>query len=413
MVMRFQSGGESRKFVEKRVKIPRDNIYRQVGLKIGKIYNFDIPNYQESMGKLEEDTHAHARLHLCKITKAKYSDEEFTELSNEIEVIIFPKGCKERIGRCTGFPADRCKFKRLFSFVKDKVASVSKVYPATNGTKRPPKRANDGPGGITAEEIGNPSHQGTQMQEEKTKDIPEMLSNLSVNDSDGIHKESQYHHPCTQLQGQGNVDIPLNATRKEETGKNWPIFLSDRMPDIIDEVSKKLLEMTNPSLLFDVMPWKTIEDGNSLFRAASIAIRKDDSMHADLRQRVFQEMTNHPNWYNKDDPNFWSPFGNDNEIMLENYSYYLTNTPKSNEPCDMNHILALSAVLNQPIEVYYPPIKDIVNAYSRVLKGRGVKEPNDPDTKIKIMWTTTELPSQITEFKPNHFVPLRKINQMF
>ena len=59
MVVKFRNGDESGISVKKRVKIPRDNIYRQVALKIGKAYNFDIPNYQALMKNLEEDTHAH------------------------------------------------------------------------------------------------------------------------------------------------------------------------------------------------------------------------------------------------------------------------------------------------------------------------------------------------------------------
>ena len=164
--------------------------------------------------------------------------------------------------------------------------------------------------------------------------------------------------------------------------------------------------MTNPGLLEVVMPKRTIGDGNCLFRAASIAVYADESRHSALRHLVFREMKENPEWYNKDDPNFCSPFANDHEIMLENYSYYIQNTPKTNEWCDINHILALSAVLNTPIESYYPPVQSIVSPYSRVLKGRGVREPDDPDTKFKIMWTTTELPQPIKDFRPNHFVPL-------
>ena len=57
--MKFQNDGESGKPVEKPIKIPRDNIYRQVALKIGKAYNLAIPNYQDSIKKLDKDTHAH------------------------------------------------------------------------------------------------------------------------------------------------------------------------------------------------------------------------------------------------------------------------------------------------------------------------------------------------------------------
>ena len=182
-----------------------------------------------------------------------------------------------------------------------------------------------------------------------------------------------------------------------------PIFNYEQ-PSNIDEVARTLLAKFNPALLQVVVPMETVGDGNCLFRAASIAEYGDERRHEDLRQRVFLEMKENPKWYNKDDPNFCSPFANNLEIMLENFSYYIENTPKSNSWCDINHILALSAVLNKPVESYYP--RSIVHAFSRIITGRGVKESNDPDTKIKIMWTTTDLPQQDTEFTPNHFVPL-------
>ena len=174
----------------------------------------------------------------------------------------------------------------------------------------------------------------------------------------------------------------------------------------IDDVSRTLLEWFNPALLQVVMPMKTMGDGNCLFRAASIAVYGDETRHAYLRQRVFLEMKENPKWYNKDDPNFCSPFANDLEILLEDFSYYIENTPKSNAWCDVNHILALSAVLNKPIESYYPPIRSIVSPFCRIIIGRGIDESNEPDPKVKIMWTSTNLPQQATEFIPNHFVPL-------
>ena len=182
-----------------------------------------------------------------------------------------------------------------------------------------------------------------------------------------------------------------------------------KTPSKLDKVSRTLLEMTNPGLLEFVMPQRTIGDGNCLFRAASIAVYADETRHASLRQLVFREMKEHPEWYNKDDPNFCSPFSNDHEILLENFASYCENTPKLNEWCDINHILALSAVLNIPIESYYPSIQSIVSPYSRILIGRGVKKPDNPDTALKIMWTCTELPQRIQDFVPNHFVPLIRL----
>ena len=169
----------------------------------------------------------------------------------------------------------------------------------------------------------------------------------------------------------------------------------------IDEVSRNLLEMTNPSLLEVVMPKRTIRDNNSLFRAASIAVFADETRHSALRQLVFREMNENPKWYDKDDPNFSSPFAFFTKSIFQKHSCKRADCLEA-----INHILALSAVLNTPIESYYPPIKGIVSPYSKVLKGRGVQEWDNPDPKFKIMWTTTELPQSIKDFRPSHFVPL-------
>ena len=108
----------------------------------------------------------------------------------------------------------------------------------------------------------------------------------------------------------------------------------------------------------------TIGDGNCLFRAVSIAVYKDENRHSGLRQLVFREMKENPKWYDKHDPDFCSPFANDQEILLEDFSYYMEKTPKQGEWCDINQILALSAVLNSPIDSYYPPIQSIVSPYT-------------------------------------------------
>ena len=164
--------------------------------------------------------------------------------------------------------------------------------------------------------------------------------------------------------------------------------------------------MTNPELLESVLPWKTVGDGNCLFRAISIAAYNDERRHVQLRWRVFQEIRDNPTWYDKDDPNYCSPFANDLGITLENYSYYFVSTPKDGVWSDINHILASSAVLNTPIMSYFPSIQSTVSSFSRVVIGRNVSNPDTMDTKIKLMWTSTEFPKKLENFIPNHFVPL-------
>ena len=174
----------------------------------------------------------------------------------------------------------------------------------------------------------------------------------------------------------------------------------------IDRVSVQLLKMTDPKLLESFLPWKTNGDGNCLFRAASIAAYNDERQYKQLRWRVFQEIRDYPEWYDKDDPNYCSPFANDLGINLETYSYYFVSTPKDGVWSDINHILALSAVLNAPIMSYFPSVQRNVSSYSRILIGRNVSRPDTFDNIIRIMWTATKVPRNIENFVPNHFVAL-------
>ena len=174
----------------------------------------------------------------------------------------------------------------------------------------------------------------------------------------------------------------------------------------IDKVSFQLLKKIDPKLLKFAVPCKTIGDGNCLFRAVSLAAYNDESWHTQLRWHVFQEIRDYPEWYDKDDPNYCSPFANDMGIHLENYSYYFVSTPKDGVWSDINHILAISAVLNAPIMSYFPSFETTVSSYSRIVIGRNVSMPVNFDNIIRIMWTTTVAPKHIKNFIPNHFVPL-------
>ena len=178
------------------------------------------------------------------------------------------------------------------------------------------------------------------------------------------------------------------------------------MAENVDFVSKQILILTNPYLLEDFVPKKTVGDGNCLFRAASIAAYNNENWHTDLRQRTFQEIRDNPTWYDKDDSNYCSPFANDPGIKIGKYAKYLLNTPKDGEWSDINHMLALSAVLKTPIESVFPSTQGNVCPLSRLLIGRNVLIDDDSASIIKIMWTSLTPPEKIEEFIPNHFVPL-------
>lgn len=174
----------------------------------------------------------------------------------------------------------------------------------------------------------------------------------------------------------------------------------------IDQISVEILTMTDPNILESLLPLKTIGDGNCLFRAASIAAYNDESRHTELRHRVFLEIRDNPNWYDKDDQNYCSPFANDPEVKLANYAYYFINTPKDREWADLNHLLALSAVLETPIMSYFPSISSTTHSFTKLIIGRNVLFTDAEVREITIMWTSMSLPEKFEDFAPNHFVPL-------
>ena len=185
---------------------------------------------------------------------------------------------------------------------------------------------------------------------------------------------------------------------------------TNSLSDDVDEISKQILEIANPSLLQIVVPLKT-NVYKDLYRAVSFAQFDDASRYQELVIKVLLEFRHNPTWYNKNHPLFCSPFANNPDIFLEDYSNYLEsiNSFGGGIFCDINHILALSAVLETPIESYFPTIRGITHSYSRIIKGRGVKEEDDVEPGIRIMWTSTNLPNNLENFIPNHFVPLIQI----
>ncbi|GFS09749.1 hypothetical protein ElyMa_006630600, partial [Elysia marginata] len=75
----------------------------------------------------------------------------------------------------------------------------------------------------------------------------------------------------------------------------------------------------------------------------------------------------------------------------------------------MMTVSGISAALNLPIQSYCPPMQ---NAYflseplSHVVRGPGVTEGKK--SGVTLMWTSTLVPNKQSQFRPNHFVVLKK-----
>ena len=159
-----------------------------------------------------------------------------------------------------------------------------------------------------------------------------------------------------------------------------------------------------------------------MYRAVSLALhaqtrygsstgRDKDSVphHTVLRKKVADEIRKNKLWYDKDIPNFASPLANEPRISLSKYSDYVEETPKDGALSDINHIYALSAVINEPIHCFFPSTNPNNNPFQRVVIGRGVKDAKESvSERIHIMWTATVLPSplKIQNLMIDRFVPL-------
>ena len=131
--------------------------------------------------------------------------------------------------------------------------------------------------------------------------------------------------------------------------------------------------------------------------------------HTVLRKKVADEIRDNQIWYDRDIPNFASPLANEPRISLSKYSDYVKETPKDGALSDINHIYALSAVIDEPIHCFFPSTNPNNNPFQRVVIGRGVKDAKESvSERIHIMWTATILPSplKIQNLMIDRFVPL-------
>jgi len=105
-----------------------------------------------------------------------------------------------------------------------------------------------------------------------------------------------------------------------------------------------------------VKPINTVGDGNCLFRATSLALYGNDSYHTELRARCALEIALHREWYDASDARYCAPFKDDNRIVVVPYSELCESVTLDGQYSDILCILALSSVVEIPIQMYFPPL---------------------------------------------------------
>ena len=170
---------------------------------------------------------------------------------------------------------------------------------------------------------------------------------------------------------------------------------------VVDRPSVSLLQRHSQWLLKQYVPAAVGADGNCLFRAVSLSLYGHEGLHDHLRLLTTIEALLQSGLYDSTSNEYYAPYTADDRLVLSNYAVFVQELVKDGAYSDMLTVLALSSVIQKPIQTRWP-IMSRANEASPMTKfvtGRGVDTTNPVD----ILWTTTT-PSEPPVI--NHFVPL-------
>lgn len=166
----------------------------------------------------------------------------------------------------------------------------------------------------------------------------------------------------------------------------------------VDPVADKLLHHCH--FQNDQNAIRSTGDGDCLFNSVSTLLVGDESLATELRYKTCLEMflNGEKIKHHKDRPSFL--------ILCGSYESALKACARPRQYACVWTILALSNIINVPMEILYPCVngcKDLA-----FLKLNFKTSPEDPisDIPIKIMWTSTFTPKPNKTWTPNHFVPV-------
>ena len=130
--------------------------------------------------------------------------------------------------------------------------------------------------------------------------------------------------------------------------------------------------------------------------------------HLMLRLLTTLELLEHRHYYDPESPDHVDLI-EDPRIVTTPYTQAPADAATPGHYSDMTHIHATSAVLGKALCSYCP---NTVNLYAvsgpltRKVCGRGVSESADP--VLTLMWSQASVPRRLTDFHPNHLVPLHR-----
>ena len=109
-------------------------------------------------------------------------------------------------------------------------------------------------------------------------------------------------------------------------------------------------------------------------------------------QHCALEIALHREWYDASDARYCAPFKVDNRIIVVPYSELCESVTLDGQYSDILCILALSSVVEIPIQMYFPPLNASFDTQplTRLIIGRSVPDSSRHIQRVTIMWTTMQ-----------------------
>ena len=221
------------------------------------------------------------------------------------------------------------------------------------------------------------------------------------------------HYRLAAAVSSGSAEVLDLATRSERMllstySVNLPSPSECTAHGPVCETAVQILQAFHRSWLCVYTPMRVGADGNCMYRAVSRGIYGHEDAHLMLRLLTTLELLEHRRYYDPESPDHVDLI-KDPRIVTAPYTQALADAATPGHYSDMTHIHATSAVLGKALCSYCPPT---VNPYAvsgpltRKVCGRGVSESADP--VLTLMWSQASVPRRLTDFHPNHFVPLHR-----
>ena len=214
------------------------------------------------------------------------------------------------------------------------------------------------------------------------------------------------------------MEVSAASSKKiQEVAKNEQMLLQAhevKLPDptgiagIEDDTSVKILNVYHPLMLINHIPLSVYGDGNCMYRAVSRCLFGTEEHHLHIRLLAAIEIGLNPEFYDVESRKY-NDILNDPMLIHAKYQVLMKDTSTIGAWAEMLNIVAVSAALGITIHTYCPSTFNKVmlsDPLTKTICGRNVKK--NLTESITLMWSKLQLPDDLQNFIPDHFVVLRK-----